>query len=183
MEERIKGFLIKSLWVVIVLFIVRCIILMPETVYDFFGSAGEAISVAVILMFFYEKVLWKYNPLEKIPKLDKEYNGIIEYCYNGENGKKESDIYVKQSLLSVSIKIKTDEINSNSISADFILENNSYVLYYTYITSPKSKVGNKNPIQYGSCRLILDDNKELRGTYWTSSQTIGDMYLHKKIKA
>lgn len=177
MEERIKAFLSKSFWVVVVIFAIRCLIYMPSSIYDFIGCAGESITISVIIMGLYEKWLWRYNPLEKIPKMDKMYNGKIEYNYDGIYSEKETTISIKQSLLTTSVKITTNEVCSNSISSNLVLENSEYILYYTYITNPKSKYSKENPIQYGTCRLMLDDKNNLRGNYWTSRQTIGDIYL------
>lgn len=88
MQKYINGFLTKSLWVVIILFAIRCLISMPSSAYDFVGCAGEAIAVAIILMGICEKLLWRYNPPEKIPKIDKLYHGKIEYNYGGAVGKR-----------------------------------------------------------------------------------------------
>ena len=128
-------------------------------------------------MGIYEKILWRYNPLEKTPKLNKKYEGTLKYNYEGVSGEKKIKIVIKQSLLNISLKILTDEINSYSLFGNIILENEEYVLYYTYITSPKSEFIYKNPIQYGTCRLIIDPDYEMRGTYWTSQKTTGDIYL------
>jgi hypothetical protein len=182
MGENTQKFITKGFWVVIILFVIRCFINKPISLYDYFGFAGEAIGIAVILMGLYECIIWRYNPLEKIPKIMGEYSGFIEYSYNGTFDKKEATIKISQSLLSTNVKIATDEITSNTIASSIVLENSDYVLYYNYITNPKSKYSKDNPIQYGTCRLTIKNKTELQGTYWTTRQTIGDIYL-KRIKA
>jgi hypothetical protein len=132
-------------------------------------------------MTVYEKFLWRYNPLEKIPRLNKKYNGKIIYDYNGSHNEKEISIFINQTLLSIRITIKTNEITSNTISSNLLFENGEYVLYYNYITDPKSQYIQQNPIQRGTCRLIIDSEVELRGTYWTTQKTIGDIVLSGKI--
>ena len=74
------------------------------------------------------------------------------------------------------MQITTNEITSNTIVANLVEENEEYILYYTYITNPKSK---ENPIQHGTCRLMLSNKDCLTGSYWTSRQTIGDIELKK----
>lgn len=179
MNDNMKKFIVKGFWIVILLFIIRCIISQPISAYDFFGFAGEAISVALIVLGVYECWLWQYNPLERIPKIKGEYIGSIEYSYNGSFDKKTTKITIRQSLLSINIKMSTDEITSSTITSNLILENDGYVLYYTYITNPKSKYSKENPIQYGTCRVNIVNNKELQGVYWTTRQTIGDITLSK----
>jgi len=180
MADNTVKFLTKGIWVAIAFFVIRCIISMPESAYDIFGFAGEAISVTTILMGVYNSILWKYNPLEKLPRLKGRYEGKIEYSFTGKEEIKHIEVIIKQTLLSVKVKITTDEITSNTIVSNLVDENGEYILYYTYITNPKSKFRNENPIQYGTCRLTIKSMTELKGVYWTSRQTIGDMNLTMK---
>lgn len=180
MGDNTFKFIKKGFWVVIVLFVVRCFISKPASIYDYFGFAGEAISVTLIFMGVYERWLWHYNPLEKIPKIKGEYSGNIEYSFNGTPEKKGASIKITQSLLSTNVKIMTNEIISNTIASNIVSENGDYVLYYTYITNPKSKYSRDNPIQYGTCRLIVKNKTGLQGVYWTTRQTIGDIYLKRR---
>lgn len=107
------------------------------------------------------------------------YKGIIKYNFNGAASKKDTLVKIKQTLFSIKVQITTNEITSNTIVGNLVKENEEYVLYYTYITNPKSKYSKENPIQYGTCRLLTNDKNRLVGTYWTSRQTIGDIELEK----
>lgn len=179
MSSTTRKFIEKGLWIVILIFIIMYFLTKPGLLYDYYGCIGEAIGITLILMGIYEHWLWQYNPLEKIPQIKGDYTGLIEYRYNGTYDKKEATIKINQSLLTTNVKIITDEITSNSIVSNMVHENGEYVLYYTYITNPKSKYSKDNPIQYGTCRVINKSETELRGTYWTTSKTIGDIYLKK----
>lgn len=179
MDNKIEKFLSKGLWVALILFVVRYLLLNFSSLYDFIGAAGEVISATILIMGIYCTIIWKYNPLEKTPKLMGTYRGIIEYNFNGVESKKKTLVKVKQTLLSIKIQITTNEITSNTILGNLVEENEEYVLYYTYITNPKSKYSKENPIQYGTCRLLTSDKNRLTGIYWTSRQTIGDIELEK----
>lgn len=181
MGDNTQKFIIKGFWVVVILFIIRCLISKPTSPYDCFGFAGETISIALIIIGLYERWLWQFIPLEKVPNIKGEYIGIIEYNYNGNPDKKETTISIKQSLLSTNVKITTNEITSSTITSSIVLENKEYVLYYTYITNPKNKYSKENPIQYGTCRVIIKSKTELQGTYWTTRQTIGDICLKRRV--
>lgn len=180
MEDKISKFLVKCLWVTLVLYAIRIWISFPESVYDWIGAAGDAISVSLIIMGAYAGFLWRINPFEKTPKFMGRYSGKIFYCYKGVSGEKETSVIVKQTLLSVKVQIKTNEITSNTIVGDIVEENGEYALYYTYITNPKIKYSKENPIQRGTCRLVKNNKKELNGIYWTSRNTTGDIELKKK---
>lgn len=179
MNNTTRKFLEKGFGVAICTFIIMYLLTKPHSLYDFSGCIGEAIGIALLLMVIYEHWLWQYNPLEKIPQIKGDYTGYIEYSYNGSYEKKEATIKINQSLLSTSVKIITDEITSNTIVSNIVYENGEYVLYYTYITNPKSKYSKENPIQYGTCRVVSESKTELQGTYWTTRKTIGDIYLKK----
>ena len=176
-----KKLLTIGLWAAIVLFVIRCIISMPEGTYEIFSCAGEAISIALILVGLYEKFLWRFNPFEKTPKIHGAYSGIIEYNYNDKSDNKRTNIVIKQSLLSIHVVITTNETTSYTIASNLIKDNGEYILYYTYITNPKNKYSDDNPIQYGTCRFNLTNVNELYGIYWTSRNTKGDIYLKRSV--
>jgi len=182
MKENIRSFITKGFWIVGVLLLVQYIISRPTSINACFGFVGRTVSITLIIMGIYEHWLWKYNPVEKIPDINGEYLGNIEYTYDAIAGKKKVSIIIKQSLLSTCVKIITNEITSSSITSSIVFENEEYVLYYNYLTNPKSKFINGNPIQYGTCRIILNNKTELNGTYWTTQKTIGDIYLKRKTK-
>ena len=98
-----------------------------------------------------ESVVFRYN--SEVGKeisqeeLEKEYDGIIKYEFNGSRGTKNVDIEISQTLTTINISIKSNEITSNSITSELIEENNQFVLYYTYITHPKNEFSDINPIQ------------------------------------
>lgn len=182
MIDNVNKFLIKGIWIACGLFICRCLFIMPESIYDLYEAIGEVIAVTVFGRGFYNSFFWKFNPLEKVPRLMGTYSGQIEYNFTGKNKVRDVSIIIEQTLLTVKVKIVTNEVTSNTIISSLIEENDEYVLYYTYITNPRSKYSQKNPIQYGTCRLIITNKDEFYGTYWTSRQTIGDLYLKKYVK-
>lgn len=179
MNDRITAFVKKSIWVAIGLFVVRYLICPFESLYDGIGAVGEVIGVTTIVMSLYNAFFWQYMPFEKTPRLMGDYTGFIEYDYDGVIGKKDTTVVIEQTLLTVKVKLITDEITSYTITGNIIEENSKYVLYYTYIKNPKSKYSKENPIQYGTARIVIDQKDELIGTYWTSSKTIGDIELTK----
>jgi hypothetical protein len=176
------NFVKSGLWVAVVLFGIRCLFSLPHSVYEYFSFAGEAIATTFIFLTFYENHLWKFNPLSKMPKIYGKFNGKIIYLQKDKKQEKNVLIFIKQTLFSTYVSISTDEILSNTITSEISKENGEYVLYYTYITNPKSQFSIDNPIQYGTCRIPLLDKNILNGTYWTSRKTIGDILLKRAAK-
>lgn len=110
MDSRIIKLLSKSLWVALVLFAIRHLIWNINSLYDFIGAAEEVIAITIAIMGLYIGFLWRYSPLEKIPKLMGLYEGIIEYNYNGTVAKKDTFVKIRQTLLSIKVQITTNEI-------------------------------------------------------------------------
>ena len=176
MNDRVKK-MIKPIIIVAVLIMVLCwIVLKPATLEDKLSCVGYAISGVTILFVLYERFLWRCIPWNRPPLLKKKYNGTISYTYKNQAATKPIEITVKQSWLSVTIKTKTDINSSSSITGTIVSEFGEDVLYYNYITNPSAATQGKNPIQHGTCRMLLEgDNTVISGKYWTSSKTIGDI--------
>lgn len=177
MKSKINNLLKLSAIFCVIIFLVLKYLKGSETLLDNWELITQAVGYSVILTLVYEKWIWRINPLIKIPKFKKEYGGLIKYEYNGIQGTKNIDIKISQTLTNVYVSIKSDEITSKSITSELVEENNKYVLYYTYITQPKSEFSDENPIQYGTCKVLVDDVKEFHGIYWTTSKTKGDIYF------
>lgn len=73
------------------------------------------------------------------------YSGIIEYNFSGKIEQKDISVTIKQTLFSIKVQISTNEITSNTIVGNLVEENDEYILYYTYITNPKSEYSEKIP--------------------------------------
>ncbi|CAM4192743.1 Cap15 family cyclic dinucleotide receptor domain-containing protein [Lederbergia lenta] len=177
MSDSVKRYLKVAIYIAIAIFVICSLISMPNSFKDFSRYTGLSVSITIVISILYEKWVWKLNPLEKTPKLYKRYKGILEYNYKGKIGNKTIEVNVKQSLFHLNIQLVSDETISSTITSKIVKENGYYVLYYTYITNPKSKFSDKNPVQYGTCRFIIDNPKKLSGIYWTSRKTKGDIYL------
>lgn len=177
MTNGIKNLFTRGMWVALFFLFLRYKIGGFETLYDYISAGSEVIGYTIIIMGIYSTLLWRFNPFEKLPRIMGNYEGIIEYCFNGVDSKKEVPVVINQTLLTTNVRIVTNEISSSTITSSFLFENGEYILYYTYITSPKAKFNADNPIQYGTCRLRFENKDLLIGTYWTSQKTTGDISL------
>lgn len=176
MQEQVKNLIKPIIVVAIIIFVLCWIIDKPLTSEDCLSYIGYSISGVTILFILYEQWLWRYIPWNRPPVLKKHYNGVIRYTYKRVQEEKHIEITVKQTLFSVCVETKTDINSSYTVSGIIVKECDNYILYYTYITNPNAVVQKSNPIQYGTCRMVLNNkNTILNGKYWTSSQTVGDI--------
>lgn len=163
------------------LFCIQCLVSTPENTSEIWSLAIKSAGYTVPIAFVYEKWLWRFNPLAKTPKLKINYDGLLKYNYKGIYGEKNIAITIRQTYLTTKITIVTDEIESNTITSELLIENDKYVLYYTYITNPKSEYSDENPIQLGTCRIAINNVNKFSGKYWTNRKTIGDIDFKAKL--
>lgn len=176
MNDRIKKLIKPMILTAVVIFAVCCIVKKPSVFDDYSSYVGYAISGVTVLFVLYERVLWRFIPWNRPPVLKKKYKGTLSYVYKREHRNKPISITVKQTWLSVEITTKTNINASYTVTGTITNEHGMDVLYYTYITDPSAVYQSQNPIQYGTCRMVLNgDNQSIVGKYWTSSQTVGDM--------
>ena len=182
MKKQIDSMLKKAMWIAVILFVIRAAISWGTiqagaNAYVLFGYAGEAIGIAAILLFCYEKWLWKYDPLVNIPYIDGYYNGIIKSNYDGK--RRNASLRIKQTLISVDVSLKTDESNSRSVSGSIEVVLDEPELIYTYLNEPKAESREKNSIHYGTATFCVEENKQLVGKYYTDRGHSGDMVFTK----
>ena len=182
MNERVKK-LIKPIIIIAAIIFACCFFIKkPESYGDYTTYLSYSISSVSVLFILYERFLWRIIPWNRPPILKKKYDGKLSYVYKKQPGEKDIAIDVKQTWLSVEITTHTDINSSYTITGSIISEHGIDVLYYTYMTDPQATCQAKNPIQHGTCRMILSGNNErICGKYWTSSQTVGDMVWTAKV--
>ena len=193
MKKNLFFYIRPFLTIAVPILLVCWLIKRPSSLKEWYACIETTSFFMTFISYVYIKWLWRYCPLEKIPRFAKKYTCKIHYTY-GDGGTKESEILIRQTLFSTHITIKTDEITSDTITSDLIEEHGSLFLYYTYITNPQAKYSKGNPIQRGSARLEIEmpeynlktwllkykyTVKHLNGNYWTTSQTTGDMILQE----
>ena len=177
MQKPVSDLAKMAAAVAIVITAIAFLTAQDTSIEGLFSASSKGITIGTIAAIAYEKFLWRLNPFEKRPRLSEHYDCVIEYSHDKGEGCKKTTAFVKQTLLTASVSFHTDEIISNTKASELVDESGRYVLYYTYLTTPLMRYSRKNPIQYGTCRLEVMDDGELRGSYWTSSATTGDIKL------
>ena len=154
---------------------------MEVTVEAIIGYAETGVTISAIVGILYERKLWRYDRLLNKPYIAGTYKCYLRYAHNkdGNRRAKECRVKIDQSLLTLSLKLWSDQTQSVSITAQLLRENEQDVLYYIYRTEPMAIKRQDNPSQYGGARLVIQPSANLLGQYWTSSKTIGDMRLNR----
>ena len=177
MRETLKGYGKYFLSLAILVYVILSIVLKNKSILD---NLDLTITINLILATIYSEWLWKYNPLEKTPKIYGEYKMIFISTY--DNSKRTMNVKIKQNLFSNRIYMSTKESRSESISSSIITKKDNCELIYTYQNIPNATERNHSEIHFGTCTFSIIDNKIISGSYYTDRKTNGEIKNIKKIK-
>lgn len=157
---------------------------IAELVYTVFGCAGEAITLSAIIMWLFDRSLWKLPIINSLtggmPVLAHEYEGVLVFERDGVTDslhEKSCKLRVVQTFQSVSVVLETDESRSVSTMAAITLNDVDKRLVYTYVNEPDLHLRGKSDMHHGTAELHIDGTERLQGSYYTSRQTCGSMRL------
>lgn len=182
----------RFVFCIVVTFIVGCALsfmvrtLLPSGAISLWEMLMEGISFAAIISTFFISVAWKW-PIFKgwlipIPDLNGKWTGRLKYEWEGQERTRQFSASIKQTLFSIIIELETRESSSRNFCGTFDIDKDKHIkdLIYSYENEPKTTLRDRSPIHYGTARLsINDDNTMMKGEYWTSRQTKGEMTLKK----
>ena len=182
MSERVSTFTKKILWTFGVVFVIRGAFSFSQikdsiSVYLIFSLMGEAITITTIIAVLYEKFFWAFDKTSKVPVVKGKSQGSIVSEWDGQ--KRDATLEIKQTLLKISIIMKTDESSSGSVSASIDEVFGENRLTYCYMNKPMASVRNRSEIHYGTAMLNCDFPGKLSGSYFTDRKTTGDMYFKR----
>lgn len=146
----------------------------------FWDAVSYAISIAAIADWTYDRFLWRFNFLEKTPRLYGIYEATVDSNYNGGTSYT-SKITIKQTLSSISIVEIMESGCCESVTASVArtTPDGPWFLYYTYLTHPK--LSTNDDMHYGTTILHIREDGLLVGGYFTNrnQQTAGNLILKR----
>jgi hypothetical protein len=147
---------------------------------EILDAISYAVTIAALMDWSYDRFLWRFNPLEKTPKIYGVYAAAGESNYNGHTTYN-STIIIKQNLSSISIVEIMENSCCESVTASVAktTPNGPWFLYYTYITHPK--LTTNDDMHYGTTILYIREDGVLDGSYFTNrnKQTAGNISLRR----
>ena len=190
MRETFNKFVKYSIWVSIIILIIRCVFAKNEIGdcigrtawgalgYNLFCYAGEAIGLTSLLMAFFNKKAWKWkyiNKLVDMPVLAKQYTGTFISDWQSEQNTYDASLEIKQTFLNVSIVLKTGESRSYSVLSTVNTISGSKRIIYNYLNEPRAELADRSTLHKGTTELWIEDSGELIGNYYTNRKTGGSM--------
>jgi len=157
---------------------------------DFFKVLPEVATIDLLLFAFFVKWGWKFRLfkgwLVPFPNLNGTWEGkIITTWINQETEHSTPQVLailtIKQTFLKISCVMRTEEMSSYSYSEGFKLESENQIkqLSFSYTSKPRPTVTDRSPMHEGSIvfDIIEEPEKKLKGQYWTSRKTTGEIIM------
>lgn len=138
------------------------------------NAISYAVTITTILITFYIKKVWKFNPFEKYPRLNSKYKGIIK---TEKFGERPVEVEVKHDLIYTYVKLKTEESISKSKAFNIFKDGEDWMLIYSYLNEPGVFDRSHSDIHYGTCILDISNKDKISGKYYTDRKTVGEIEL------
>lgn len=183
MDSRIKSLIKCGVYINLILLVIRVFISFEEifnnaTLYDLYGYISESMVATLFVLGVYEKLLWRFNPFCKTPKIYGNYDVILKSSYDQKS--RDGVLEIKQTLLTTKIKLKTAESYSTSLDSTITKINDDDKLIYIYMNTPKNEFRERSDIHYGTVIIDLCDLNNFFGMYYTDRKTRGDIIFKNK---
>lgn len=187
---NIKAFL----WVIVPLSILLWILLIlisdigVEPLWNAIKKIPTVITIDFGMWLIFSKLAWKWKIFQgwliPFPVLEGTWSGLMKSTWTDPATSKTLQpipftLVIRQSFLTINCSIYTKESSSISYSADILVdrETKKRQLIYHYTNRPKASVRNRSEIHDGTALLDIMGAKpnEMKGEYWTSRKTTGDI--------
>lgn len=189
---NIKAFLYIVVPLSILLWVL-CVFLTelgPDPIWSAIKRIPTVIMIDFGFWLLFVKWAWKWKIFQgwlvPFPVLEGTWTGDMKSTWiDPASGTSLSPIpltlIIRQSFLSINCSMYTEESRSISYSADIIIdrETKRTQLIYHYTNHPQASVRHRSEIHDGTALLgvIGDKPVEMKGEYWTSRKTTGDIEL------
>jgi hypothetical protein len=147
----------------------------------------NVVTADIVIFGIFAKWLWKWRLLQgwlvPFPNLNGIWLGTIRPVLEAdrEDHVIPAVLVIKQSFLSVSCVMHTQEMTSHSYSASFLIDEDAQIqrLAYIYTSRPNVGVIARSPIHDGTTILNIEGQppKKLKGQYWNSRRRVGELDL------
>lgn len=159
--------------------LVSCLKLIPKVV-----------SIDLLIVAAFSSYLWRlkifHSWLVPFPNLNGTWKGEIQTTWidpltNERPAPIPTILTIKQSFFKISCVMRTAEMTSRSMIADFVLDKVNQVkkLSYTYDSNPVATVKERSPQHMGTMifEIIEKPKRKIIGEYWTGRKTTGHIEM------
>ncbi len=157
----------------------------------------KVVSIDLLIVAAFSTFLWKWKIfkgwLVPFPNMNGTWKGFIQTTWidpltNQRPASIPAILTIRQSFFKISCVMRTAEMTSRSLIADFVVDEDNQVkrLSYTYDSNPIATVKDRSPQHFGTMLfdIIEKPERKIEGEYWTGRKTTGsiEMSFWKKEK-
>jgi len=155
----------------------------------------QVVSIDVLIFAFFVNWGWKCKIFKSwlvpFPNLNGTWEGHIYSNWVDPKTKNKIEptpvvLTIKQSFSKISCIMRTVEMTSFSYAEDFKINKDQQIrqLVYSYSSKPKLSISDRSSIHEGTILfdIIGDPASKLKGEYWTSRKTTGEIVLNYREK-
>lgn len=179
---RLGGFVI--IWIAVLFFSKTALSIN----WDAIKKLPDVVMIYVFISLFFTKWAWKWKIfrgwLVPLPNLQGTWKGYLDSTWiDPSTGLRASPkkivLVIRQTFSTLSCVTFTEESDTFSTTAQINQDDESGVfrLSYNYTNRPRSSVRDRSEIHDGAAilKIISEPKKKLKGEYWTSRKTTGDI--------
>ena len=147
---------------------------------DAFGAISATVPVLLVLGYLFERWGWRIGRIPRlfgVPLVRGTWKGTLSPLGPGASVKV-AYLAVQQTLTSASVRLLTDESESDQIAGTvFHRTSGAPAISYTYFNTPVIDRREASPIHHGGGLLTILGRNQLRleGEYWTERATKGKL--------
>ena len=161
-----------------------------ESTWLAFKQLPSVFTIEMVIWGLFVKWGWRFKIFQKwlvpFPFIQGTWKGQLTSTWVNPETQKPLDpieivLVIRQTFLSVHCTIMTAESESRSYSASIHIdpESDQKRLVYSYTNKPNIRLRDRSAIHDGTASLLIIGNQpsQLRGEYWTSRKTTGEIDL------
>ena len=171
-EKRIRSFIYLSIIIYIIILIITSEVLQ---------SISTAVTVTFVIRTCYYSFLWRFNPLEKTPRIYGKYSAPQQSSF--QHKEFTTNVTIRQTLNRITVTETYAEAHYESLTAELICTNKTWSLIYTYSAQPTIRFPDEKPDEphHGTCILRIVDRNQMVGSYFTDRHkpTLGKITLNR----
>jgi hypothetical protein len=182
------------IWIQLVAFVIIWVVVLltsgttMEIGWEAIKKLPNVVTIYVLLALIFTNWAWRLSIFKKwlvpLPDLQGTWEGTIESTWidpatNRKIPPKNVTLVIKQNFSNISCVMYTDESDSFSNTAQINEDDDSGIfrLSYNYTNRSRANVRDRSAIHDGAAilKVITEPEKILKGEYWTSRKTTGDI--------
>jgi hypothetical protein len=154
-----------------------------------YAVTAEAILFMALNSLGWWRVCWRHRKETWVnrvifPDLQGTYKGTLNYTWGDEQGQREIDIVIDQTLINTQVFLKSHgkSLSDSIVCAEIKREKNgNWKIYYAYFNENRDPAAENSGDHYGfaALNIVIANDITLSGRYFTDRKTLGSISVKR----